>query len=152
MKKILFTLFVLSSLSLFSQNEKKPIGGYVSGGISIPGGSQSFESRSYASIETGISYDNVSAGFVIGRANLEEANFQNMFWEVKASPSVWMSPVFGYAVLGYGAYMDYKRSFLEYGAGVSLPIKNMAYFAQITNWDEINYVSVGLTYNFKYRK
>lgn len=151
MKKILFVLFSLISLSCFSQDDKK-VSGYLSSGVSIPGGSQDFKSRSYASIESGICYQNLSAGFVLGRASLDEANFRNMFWEVKTSPSVWISPVFGYAVLGYGAYMDYKKSFLEYGVGISYPVKKTSYFAQITNWDEINYISLGLTYNFKFKK
>lgn len=152
MKRILFVIMALISISAFSQESKSKISGYVSGGLSIPGGTQSFKTRSYASIETGICYENLTAGLVIGRASLDKADFHNMFWELKASPSISLSPVFGYAVLGYGGYMDYKKSFLEYGVGILYPVKNTSYFMQITNWDEINYMSVGLTYNFKFKK
>jgi len=152
MKKILIILLAFTPVIAFSQKEETKISGYVSGGISIPGGSQSFKSRSYASIETGICYENLTAGLVIGRANLEKADFRNMFWEVKTSPSFYMAPVFAYGVFGYGGYMDYKKSFLEYGAGIYYPSNKVSYFAQITNWDEINYLSVGLTYNFKFKK
>jgi len=152
MKKILFIILGFTSTLAFSQNSESKVSGYFSGSISIPGGSQSFKSRSYASVETGICYENLTAGFVIGRASLDKADFHNMFWELKASPSIQISPVYGYAVIGYGGYMDYKKSFLEYGAGIYYPFKKMSYFIQITNWDEINYFSAGLTYNFKFKK
>jgi hypothetical protein len=152
MKRILFTIASLISLSVFSQEKNPKITGYVSAGLSIPGGSQSFKTRSYASIESGICYENVTAGLVIGRASLDKADFRNMFWEIKASPSIQISPVLGYAVLGYGGYFDYKKSFLEYGFGVYYPFKRFAYFAQVTNWDEVNYMTVGLIYNFKIQK
>ena len=93
MKKILFIILGFTSTLAFSQNSESKVSGYLSGSISIPGGSQSFKSRSYASIETGICYKNLTAGFVIGRASLEKADFHNMFWEIKASPAIQISPV-----------------------------------------------------------
>jgi hypothetical protein len=151
MKKILFLALSLYTLNVFAQKEPA-ITGYVSGSISVSPGSLSFKERSYPSIETGICYKNLTTGVVIGRSSLDKMDFKNMFWEWKVSPSIDMGAVSGYLVLGYGGYMDVNKYFLEYGTGVYCLVKNVSYFVQITNWDEINYFSAGLTYNFKFKR
>jgi len=153
MKKILFSIALsIASISVFSQTKEPEITGYVSGGLSMSGGSNDFKSMSYASIETGICYKNLGIGAIIGRASLENADFKNMFWEIKASPSKDLGVVTGYGVLGYGRYMDYRKSFIEYGLGMYWSCNKLSYFAQISDWDNAKYITLGLTYNFKFKK
>lgn len=149
MKKlfITFALLLVSTLG-FSQEESKPnYNYYLSAGLSVTN-SDSFEDSSYASVELGVMRDNVSLGAILGRNNLTNIgteNFNNYWYEVKLGVYQPVGKVDAYGILGIGAYIDGSSTFLEYGLGVSKQIGALGYFAQVSNWDTVNYISLGVS-------
>jgi hypothetical protein len=124
---------------------------YLSAGISISNtGSSTFGKTSYPSIEFGGMYDNFGLGLVAGRGNLDFHGdaIQNYWYEVKTSFNQPIGPVNVYGLFGIGNYISTKQLFIEYGVGMSISIKKYGIFVQSSNWDGIDYISTGLTYNF----
>ena len=132
--------------------KKTPITGYVSYGVSMTNGSD-FKTSSYSGIEGGIMKGNLGLGVVFGRGSLAGAfdktdNIHNYFWEAKMTGSFPIGNVSGTILMGYGGYIDTKHSFIEYGVGISYSVGKFAYGATYSNWDGVNYVTPGITYNF----
>jgi hypothetical protein len=124
---------------------------YLSVGISISNtGSSTFGKTSYPSVEFGGMYDNFGLGLVAGRGNLDFHGdaIQNYWYEVKTSFNQPIGPVSVYGIFGIGNYISTKQLFIEYGVGMSVSIKQYGIFIQSSNWDGIDYISTGLTYNF----
>lgn len=124
---------------------------YVSAGISISNtGSSTFGKTSYPSIEFGGMYDNFGLGLVAGRGNLDFNGdaIQNYWYEVKTSFNQPIGPVSVYGLFGIGNYIRTKQLFIEYGVGMSVNIKKYGIFIQSSNWDGVDYISTGVTYNF----
>lgn len=117
-------------------------------------GTGEFQVNSYPSIESGITVKNVSFGAVFGRSSLDFSTKDlvgNYFWELKtaiSTPTEFFNGYGVYGLLGYGGYFDGSRFFIEYGAGMSYGPNKIGYFAQWSNWDNYNYVSIGLSYSF----
>lgn len=125
---------------------------YLSAGLSVANTKGStFAKTSYPSIEFGGMYDNFGLGVVIGRGNLADFNkdiVQNYWYELKTSFTQPIGPISVYGLFGLGNYISTNQLFIEYGIGMSLPIRKYAIFIQSSNWDGIDYISTGVTYNF----
>lgn len=124
---------------------------YVSPSLSIGNSNGStFEQTSYASVEFGVCKNDVSYGVVLGRANLDfkgKDNVNNYWYEAKVSPSFPLGKLNGFVLLGVGNYVDTKKIFIEYGGGFSCKPKKITYFAQVSNWDGLWYMSPGISFN-----
>lgn len=162
MKKILaiIGLFLATTMTTFSQttdttsccSKKTPITGYVSYGLSMTNSSD-FATSSYTGIEGGIMKGNLGLGVVFGRGSLAGLgksgdNIRNYFYEAKMTGSFPMGNVNGTVLLGYGGYIDTKHQFIEYGVGISYTVGKFAYGATYSNWDGVNYITPGVTFNF----
>ena len=161
MKKFLTIIGLFLATVTFAQTtdstscckkEKTPITGYVSYGVSMTNGSD-FKTSSYSGIEGGIMKGNLGLGVVFGRGSLAGAfdktdNIHNYFWEAKMTGSFPIGNVSGTILMGYGAYIDTPHSFIEYGVGISYSVGKFAYGATYSNWDGVNYVTQGITFNF----
>jgi hypothetical protein len=167
MKNLLLVLSLLVSLTSFNQiklgtttdfdnselkgSDSAKVCYYLSAGISISNtGSSTFGKTSYPSIEFGGMYDNFGLGLAAGRASLDFHGdaIQNYWYEVKTSFNQPIGPVSVYGIFGIGNYISTKQLFIEYGVGMSVSIKKYGIFIQSSNWDGIDYISTGLTYNF----
>lgn len=151
MKKIILALLVLISTVTFAQETtENPYTYYLSTGISITN-SDDFQGSSFVSTEVGVMRDNISVGAVLGRNNLvnigENESFNNYWYEGKVAVSFPLGKVDGYALAGVGSYIENGNIFTEYGLGVSKYFKGFGVFVQMSNWDSVNYISSGLTFN-----
>ncbi len=123
---------------------------YISGGISISS-SNDFSVGSYPSIEMGLQGKNISVGLIFGRSNFKGLGkktdaISNYFYESKTSFSIPINKYsVAYGLFGIGVYGDFKRTFIEYGAGFSYSFGKISYFVQSSNWDGTWYVTPGLT-------
>lgn len=117
---------------------------YVSTGLSVTN-SQNVNQESFASVELGYTANNFSYGAVVGSTNL---NFENYWYEGKVAYSFNVAKVNPYVLVGVGSYFGSTSNlFIEYGAGISVPLGNVSPFVQVSNWDSANYLSAGLTFN-----
>lgn len=120
---------------------------YVSTGLSVTN-SQNVNQESFASVEVGYSLNNFSYGAVVGSTNL---GFENYWYEGKVAYSFNVAKVNPYVLVGAGSYFGSTSNssdlFIEYGAGISVPLGNVSPYVQVSNWDSANYVTFGLTFN-----
>lgn len=156
MKKLLLLLsLTLFSVTIKAQEIKtKNINPYLSLGLSITNNND-FLTSSYPSLEFGLSGNYISGSLVFGRGSLkgiaEKTDvINNYFYELKTSYSIPVNDkIIAYPLLGIGQYINTKHSFIEYGAGFNYMFNDKVYyFAQASNWDNLWYVSQGLTFNF----
>lgn len=139
MKKVLLVFSLLVATVAFSQNV------YVSTGLSVTN-SNDFRNSSFYSVEGGYSVNNFSYGLVLGTNDL---NFQKFWYEGKVAYTLPIQNVNPYALLGVGSYFDSYQMFLEYGFGVAKSYGQWSPYVQFSNWNTANYITAGLTYNFK---
>ena len=161
MKKFLTIIGLFLATVTFAQTtdstscckkEKTPITGYVSYGLSMTNSSD-FATSSYTGIEGGIMKGNLGLGVVFGRGSLAGLgkngdNIRNYFYEAKMTGSFPIGNVSGTFLVGYGGYIDTKHQFIEYCVGISYSVGKFAYGATYSNWDGVNYVTPGITFNF----
>jgi hypothetical protein len=155
MKKILSFLFLFISVLMFGQDStsSKKYTPYVSAGLSISS-SNDFSLGSYPSIEIGLSGKNISGGLIFGRSSLKGLGeksdvIASYFYEAKTSISKSINNSASiYGLFGIGIYGDFKRNFIEYGAGFSYSFGKLSYFVQSSNWDNTWYITPELTFNF----
>lgn len=131
---------------------------YVSFGVSMtntkePSDSTRFSVRNYMGLEGGVCYGNLGLGLVLGRSFLQGTfssndDISNYFAEVKSTVTQPVGNVNVTALFGYGNYLDTKRYFIEYGVGMSYSVNKFAYGMTYSNWDNNNYVTPSITYNF----
>ena len=167
MKNLLFALCLLLSVSTFSQvkqnsqvedskvevlsdvktETESPYSYYVAAGISLANfdsdEDQSFNSTSYASVELGVMRDNMAVAGVFGISSLDQTD--SYWYEGKVMFSKPLGVVDGYGILGVGSYVDNTSLFLEYGVGVTREFNGWGVFAQVSNWDSLNYISTGVS-------
>ena len=160
MKKILLALLLSSTLVDAQENkieDKKEnnLTNYVSLSLSTSNTNEnSFSDATYYSIESGVQYENVSAGLAFGRNSLNysyEDNLSNYWVELKSNvyqPLTEKTSLF--LVFGFGNYLDTKDYFIEYGLGFTFNpnLSKLNYSLSYSNWDGVNYVSPGVSYNF----
>jgi hypothetical protein len=142
MKKLLLAAFAMVSMSLYSQ-EKGNF--YASTGLSVTN-SNDFKNSSFYSVEGGYTKNNFSYGVVLGTNDL---NFDKFWYEGKIAYTLNFNQVDPYVLLGVGSYFDNYNLFLEYGFGVSKSFGPVSPYLQFSNWNTKNYITAGLTFNFK---
>ena len=153
MKKLLFLLCaVLFTATTFaqggedSQENTEPLYNmYVASGISVTNfsGDETFNSTSYVSAEIGVMRDNLAVAGVFGISSLHQAD--SYWYEGKVMFYQPLGAVDGYGVLGVGSYINDNSLFLEYGVGISKEFNGWGVFAQVSNWDTANYISLGVS-------
>lgn len=152
MKKVLFLLCaVLFTATTFAQSEteESPYSYYIAAGISLTNFNNSsnadadFNSTSYASAEIGVMRDNLAVAGVFGVSSLDQTD--SFWYEGKVMLYQPLGAVDGYGVLGVGSYVDDQSLFLEYGVGIAREFNGWGVFAQVSNWDAVNYISTGVS-------
>ncbi len=142
MKKIATIICLLLATTMF---------GYISLGLSLSNGTD-FKNSSYSSIEGGIMRENVTLGLIFGRGSLSGIGngdaISNYFYEVKTTASYPIGIVSGNILLGYGGYFNTTHMFIEYGVGITYNKGRMGYGLTYSNWDGVNYITPGITFNF----
>ena len=163
MKKITFLLIAIISFTLNvnaqSDTSKIKVSEYISTGISVTNGDK-FSDNNYGWIEGGIGIKNFSAGIAVGRVSLgNRINYKdsvsslkedarNYYWELKAYGNFPLGVLSGNVILGYGGVFNSTHNFIEYGIGISYSKKVIGYGISISNWDNVYYVSPGISVNF----
>jgi hypothetical protein len=161
MKKILTILSLLVATSMFGQdtmtyvNQKKvktPITPYVSVGLSMSN-MDNFRNGTYFGLESGVCIDNLSLGVVLGRGSVSGAfksgdKSSNYFYEAKSSGSFPLGKLNGVVFFGVGGYFNTSHMFIEYGTGFYYQSGHVSYGVSYSNWDNVNYVTPNVTYNF----
>lgn len=115
--------------------------------------SSDFKNKNYMGIEVGVCYENLGLGLVLGRSFLQgtfasDDHINNYFAEVKSTVTQPVGNVNVTALFGYGCYLGTTRNFIEYGVGMSYSVNKFAYGMTYSNWDDNNYVTPSITYNF----
>lgn len=151
MRKIFIIIaLVMSLIGSAQETSKNPYTYYLGTGISITN-SDDFSASSYISTELGVTRDNISVGAIWGRNNLtdlgQNETFNNYWYEGKVAVLFPLGKVDGYGLAGIGSYIESGAVFTEYGLGVSKSFKGFGVFLQASNWDSVNYVSTGVTFN-----
>ena len=125
---------------------------YIASGLSISNTEDlTFGERSYPSIELGLFTDGITLALVTGRSSNDynsEENLSNYWWEVKTAVSIPTKSFDIYGLLGVGNYFSTSRLFIEYGVGFSRTLGKFSYFAQVSNWDNLWYITPGFAYTF----
>lgn len=125
-------------------------GKYISLDVSISNG-DTISLATYPSIEFGLSKENISLGLALGRNNFRFSDRDEIgryYWEVKATASEQFGGVKGFILFGLGNYFTTGHVFIEYGSGILKSIKNTDFFIQVSNFDGVDYISLGVTFNF----
>lgn len=151
MKKLFLLFALMLSTVTFAQQEESNVSFYVATGLSITN-SDNFGESSYVSGELGLMIDNVAFGAVVGRNNLtgifgENETWNNYWYEGKVAVYQPLGYVDGYALVGVGTYVENSSIFLEYGLGVSRDFDGLGVFIQVSNWDEVTYVTPGISFS-----
>ena len=141
-------LFILSLIVTFVASAQTP---FVSVGLSISEGD--FETNSYPSFEGGVSFTNVSVSGAFGRGSLsgtfsDNDQLSNYWYEAKVSPYLTVGDITGTVFMGVGQYIGTNHFFTDMGVGISYSTGNFSYGIAYNRWDEVNYVSPSITYNF----
>jgi hypothetical protein len=156
MKHLLTIICLFLVTNTFAQNSadttKPKVTGYLSIGLSVTNSSD-FLTSSYTGLEGGIMYRDFGTGLVFGRGSLrglgsDSDDITNYFVEGKVSYSHTFKMVTFTPFFGYGGYINTKHKFIEYGIGASYTIKNISIGVAFSNWDETNYLTPNITYNF----
>ena len=149
--KLIIIIFAFITLNAFGQQDSSKIGKYVSFGLSTSNGSK-ISNDSYYSLEFGLYHKDVSYGLALGRSNFNEIfkneNISNYFYEVKVAPSLPLGYLTTFLTLGFGGYFNTTHHFIEYGGGVSHTFQYLTYSVSYSNWDTIDYINLGVSYNF----
>ncbi len=154
MKKIITLALICLTTIGYSQSDstKSKTTNYISLGVSITN-SDDFKSSAYPSAEFGFTRENLSLGAIIGRGSFAglggvDDNFQSYYYEAKSTASYPLQALNLNLILGYGGYMGTSHMFIEYGLGFSLSQGKMGYGLTYSNWDNVNYISPCITFNF----
>lgn len=173
MKKLFTILAIFATLFATAQSHtdstaaccsKPKFAPYVSFGVSMTNSDESvrdttgtqtsaFRNKNYMGLEGGVCYGNLGLGLVLGRSFLQgtfasDDHISNYFTEVKSTVTQPVGNVNVTALFGYGCYLGTKRNFIEYGVGMSYSVNKFAYGMSYSNWDNNNYVTPSITYNF----
>lgn len=157
MKKLLLIIVAAFSMNAYAQTstpepKAKSLDCYAAGSLSMSTGND-FKMSSYPSLELGISRGNTAFGFNSGRSNLGKSpyageNIKNYYGEAKVMVYFPIGSIKGYVIGGLGAYYNSNHSFIEYGGGVVRSVGKIDLMLQVSNWDQIVYLSPGIAYNF----
>ncbi len=123
---------------------------YIGLGISIPN-TTNFSASSYASIEAGVMFENLTVAGAFGVNNLDSfrGGINNYWYEGKVAYSFPLGVVDGYGVFGIGSYIGTKGSvFIEYGGGISKTFGDFGVAIGVSSWDGIIYMSPSVSYSF----
>ena len=145
--------------------EKPKWGNYVNLSVSMSNGNTydtneaegTFCESSYPNIEFGFSKCNIMAGLAVGRRNFKGLGdtgdkLGDYFSEIRITPSFPLGIIDANVVFGAGTYLvSSKGTFIEYGSGISYTQGKYTYGISYSNFDGIDYISLGLTYNFKFK-
>lgn len=149
---ILTTIILISCSQLVAQDttQTKPTF-YTCIGISLSNG-EDFTKVCFPSIENGIMYKNFFGGLVFGRGNLygmlsEGDNIENYFYEGKIGAYFPIGVLTGVIYGGYGGYFK-PYNFIEYGGGITYTYKKVSFGLVYSNWDNVNYLTPSITYNW----
>lgn len=155
MKKILLIAGLIMSLNISAQTDSsKHVDCYIAGFLSTTSGNN-FNSNTYAGLELGVYLkESLALGVVTGRGNLDfSSDMKEYYWsEVKGTAYKQFGSVTCYVLAGWGQYYNTTHSFIEYGGGAIYSIKKFDIGVTVSNWDNIFYVSPGITYNFRIGK
>ena len=144
---LLVILLTVTSLS-YTQEEKKDIdlSYYLSAGISMSNNTTStFSNTSFPSLEFGVMSENISFGLVGG---LNSLNGGGSWSELKTAVYFPVKSVQGYALFGYGTFIEGFGTFIEYGGGFLYAPKTFGGFIQVSNWAGTWYLTPGVIINF----
>ena len=149
-------LFLISSTHIWELRAEdggdNNLSWYVASGISISNTQElTIGDRSYPSVELGTSVDGMSFALVTGRSDnnySESERLDHYWWELKTAFTFPAGSFDVYGLLGIGHYFSTDRVFIEYGIGFSRTLGKISYFAQVSNWDALWYVTPGLAYTF----
>ena len=140
MKKFLTVVTILLFGVLYSQKGNF----YTSAGISMTN-SDNFTDTTFLSLEFGYFKNNISYGVVVGSTDL---NLNSYWYEGKLAYKLNTPHFQPYGLVGVGSYFSNSNIFIEYGVGVSKAFNNIEVYTQLSNWDRVNYLTTGLSYNF----
>lgn len=151
MKKLFLLIAVILIVqNIYSQETQSKFLFFSGVSLSLSNG-EPFSETSYPSIENGIMYKNVYGSVVIGRENLtfsEKDCIENYFYELKVGTTFPIGCVSGTVFGGYGKYFSSLYNFIEFGAGISYTYKKFSYGINYSNWNNVNYVTPSLTFNW----
>ena len=102
-------------------------------------------------MEFGLNTEGITLALVTGRSNNDysiQEDASNYWWEVKTAVAIPTKSFDIYGVLGLGNYFSTNRIFIEYGVGFSRMVGKFSYFAQVSNWDNLWYITPGFAYTF----
>lgn len=149
--KLLALAAVMLACAALQAQDKKDVGQYFGASLSVSNGT-GFGNASFASAEYGITVSNWSLGLCAGRKDLAPRDGKEQgsdyFWEPKATASVSMGAVKGFALFGAGGFFDTETYFVEYGFGVAWPCGPVDLSTQYSNWAGADYVSIGFSRSF----
>jgi len=161
MKKIigillLVSCFLCNSLKAQDSVSYSPVSMYVSGSISLSA-MDNFKDGTYPSIEVGACYKYFGLGLNVGRGRLTNMfsdldSGSEYYWEIKSTASYSVKKLKLFLLFGYGQYFISRNSLIEYGGGVSYPIKNFDIGMQMSSFDGVAYVSPSITYNIQFKQ
>ena len=97
----------------------------------------------YPSIEFGATKDNITLAVLGGPNSFKDTR---AWIEAKGCYSFPLGKVDGFLVGGTGTYINQKGMFIEYGVGISYPIKRWSVFSQISSWDGTVFLTNGVSY------
>ena len=126
---------------------------YVAKGLSISNtDTYTFAERSYPSAEIGLNFGDLSLALVTGRSDNDfkgEESISDYWWEIKTALMFPVGSFDAYGVLGIGNYVSTDQIFIEYGVGFSKSWDQFSWFAQVSNWDNLWYITPGFAYSFE---
>jgi len=141
-------LICLLALSLCTSAQTKLTQKYVAASVSITNGND-LGLSTYAMVEFGISYKNVSFGIGGGRGDLKFPEKDNMiFLEPKTSVTFYdagFAKCYGIAGVGGYFFRTTPHYFIEYGAGFIIPGKKYDTSMQYSTWDGSPFISLGIS-------
>lgn len=143
---------MLVSASLSAQDgAKKEVGGYAGISLSTSNG-DGLGNVMYPSVEGGVAVSNWTLGLCAGRRDLaaheDGDQASDYFYEPKATVSMPIGAVNGFALFGAGGFFDTETYFIEYGFGVGWPCGPVTLSTQYSNWAGADYVSLGVSTSF----
>jgi len=150
MKKIMLMILSVVCISATAQEKTKGLDCYFAGSLSTTNGTN-FNQSTYAGLELGVCAKNMMFGYASGRGNIDFSmpDASTNYWgEIKAYATKPVGDVKCFFVAGWGQYYGTTHSFVEYGAGFTYSVKKFDLGLTVSSWDNLVYVSPGITYNF----
>lgn len=147
MKKFLVIFSLMLTFAMSAQDTNV----YAIFGVSMSGGN--FAQNSYPSIEVGVTRTNVAVAVVFGRGALDgtfsdQDHITDYFYEAKIAPYYTIGRFTGNVFLGAGGYFGTNHYFTDLGLGLCYNVGDFGYGVAFNRWDEVNYLSPSITYNF----